>query len=429
MKRLSLAILMTLFAVPAFGHSPDTLRRPAPATSWVSRGPTGGDIRGLVWNPKSPGVMYALSSSYPSQVFRSVTSGKNWVLAGIIDDMIYDLALDPIDSNTIYLLGEYYFYKSTDAGQTCEKSLILGWNTIAFRFAVHPGNSNIILVLGRLRNSLGVFKTIDGGVQWTFTKLPLAGLYPTGNDIAFAQGKPDYVYLCGSYYTNSGSKAAVFVSKNGGQSWANVTANAIFNRTGWDHAEAVHVDSKNAKKAWVGYYTGIALTTNGGVSWTTQPKGNIYSVTSITADAASSTTLYAAGLSGGAGSHTCFKSTDGGVNWKALASGLYGGGRCILAAGSCVFLTTETGIYKSLNGGVSWKRSHSGVLGADIEAMAVAPSSPSTLYAGLPGLPLIRTANTGGAWTFCGKFEGSTLVHDAAVDPSNPLDILVKPSG
>lgn len=428
MKSAAVAVLSVLCAALSFGRETGAISQPVPPGPWVSLGPSGGDIRGLVRNPKSEAEMYAVSASLPSQIFRSVTSGKTWTLAGLAHDFIIDLAHDPVKASTIYLLGSSgRLYKSSDAGKTYTKfSFPSSFSAYYGRIAVHPGNPNIIVVMGNSGGSLAVLKTEDGGADWTLTALLPANRYAYGWDIAFAPGNPKYIYCCGYGLTASYvNKPMVFVSKNGGASWTNIANPAVFDS---GRCLSIHVDAKDARKAWIGHTGGVARTINAGSSWISQKTRDIAEIKALAGDLSSPSILYAAGL--GAGSvATCFKSSDGGKTWKANTSGLYGEGRRLLADGARVFLSTGTGIYQSLNGGVSWKASHSGIRGAHIQAMAVAPSSPSTLYAGIPGFPLIKTANTGGAWTICGKFEGNALVNNVVVHPSSPQTILVKPSG
>jgi len=432
MKKFALifAAVFCLTFILALG--PAVMENPDGAGAWTSIGPSGGDIRGLARNSKSPAEMYAVSSSVPSQVFRSVTSGKTWTLEATVDDFIIDLAIDPINANTIYLLGNStYYHKSSDAGKTYTKLPFPAlFETYYGRIAIHPTNPNIIVIAGSYNSgsSLAFIKTEDGGANWTVRTLPLAGRYQHGRDVVFAPSNPNYLYYCGELYAGSADKAAVFVSKNGGSSWTNVTDNAVFNDSGWGCAYAIHVDPKNAKGAWVGHSNGIARTMNGGLTWVSQQTDGLTQIVALAGDRSSPSVLYAAGA-GAKGIYSCLKSSDGGKTWKAYTSGFYGEGRRLLADGSRAYISTETGIYQSLNGGVSWKPSHSGIRGANIQAMAVAPSSPSALYAGIPGFPLIKTANTGGAWTICGKFEGNTLVANVAIHPSSPQTILVKPSG
>ncbi|MCJ7588017.1 MAG: hypothetical protein MUQ00_08990, partial [Candidatus Aminicenantes bacterium] len=84
MKIIMGVITAAACAVFLFGRGPAPIERPDQAGPWTSLGPSGGDIRGLARNPKSPGELYAVSSSWPSQIFRSTNAGASWTRQSIV---------------------------------------------------------------------------------------------------------------------------------------------------------------------------------------------------------------------------------------------------------------------------------------------------------------------------------------------------------
>lgn len=91
--------------------------------------------------------------------------------------------------------------------------------------AVSPGNSNIIYAAKRVRYEYGipgsVFKTTDGGLNWTDVTSGLPdSLYYTGLEISESDTAMVYVSMAGM---SAGNK--VFMTNDGGSTWENVSYN------------------------------------------------------------------------------------------------------------------------------------------------------------------------------------------------------------
>jgi len=428
------AIFVCLCGLRLLGTSAPQGASPDQAEAWTSLGPYGGDMVGLARNPKSPGELFAVSSSWPSQVWRSTNSGTSWTRQSVVSERIYDVAIDPVTPSTIYLISYGTLYKSTDKGKKfANHRLPTGFNADYGRIAVHPSNPNIIIIVGKIyyentgyKNDIAIVKTTNGGASWTLKRFTNSADFGYGYDVVFAKSNPNYVYLCGYDQKGSVDTARVYVSKNGGSTWKNVAAPAVFNGD-YPASYAICVDAHDPKKAWVSHYNGIARTTNAGSTWKAQQTPQITDVKSITADTSNQKIFYARGKFNNVLSS--LKSTDGGVTWKVIGNGVYGRSHRILAAGSKVYVATEAGIFLSKNGGTTWNPGHSGIRASTIKAFAVSPSSPNTIYAGIYGYALLKTTNGGSAWTPCAEFYGSNLVASVIVHPTNPNTIYIKPSG
>lgn len=83
-------------------------------------------------------------------------------------------------------------------------------------------------------------------------------------------------------------------------------------------------------------------------------------------------------------------------------------------------LKTTSNFFKTTDAGANWNNQNSGVPGL-VQAIAVSPSSPNTIYASsFEGF--FRSTDAGATWTkmpLTGS-PGSTFVHPLAVDPANP---------
>ena len=57
------------------------------------------------------------------------------------------------------------------------------------------------------------------------------------------------------------------------------------------------------------------------------------------------------------------------------------------------------GIFKSTNGGASWTAVNTGLTSKDVLAVAIDPSTPSTVYAGTESDGLFKSVNGGKTWS------------------------------
>ncbi len=98
------------------------------------------------------------------------------------------------------------------------------------------------------------------------------------------------------------------------------------------------------------------------------------------------------------------KSVDGGANWTSLAAGLPGSANIqALAvdpvAPSTIYAGTySSGVYKSVDAGTNWTAVNAGLTSLGVTALLVDPSNPSTVYAGIYSLGniwLFKSANGG----------------------------------
>src|SRR5579871_3256213 len=144
---------------------------------------TAGRIAAIVGVPGDPSVYYVGSAS--GGVWKSTDSGASFVPVFDGQDVaaIGTLAVAPSDPNTVWAgTGESWIirygdvwgdgvYKSTDAGATWKNMGLPNAGRVA-RILVHPTNPNIVYVCAvgygtGPQKDRGVFKTTDGGANWT----------------------------------------------------------------------------------------------------------------------------------------------------------------------------------------------------------------------------------------------------------------------
>jgi photosystem II stability/assembly factor-like uncharacterized protein len=225
------------------------------------------------------------------------------------------------------------------------------------------------------------------------------------------------------------------ISSDGGKTWRQAEGLEGADPMGWV------IDPQNPAKMYVGGHPGFYRSENGGKTWTQDNSGlpgtdvhglgmdlqnpdilfayivdeGIYRspdagefwqpVSSeggvmgpILVDPREPDTLYISSMQGG-----FRKSTDGGETWQTV-SPFPGGGMAMSISQSWeepdTFYAAGGEVYKSTDGGKSWKADSEGIPG-DVSAVAVSPSDPRIVYAGvLEGdtATVYRSGDGGESW-------------------------------
>jgi photosystem II stability/assembly factor-like uncharacterized protein len=174
-------------------------------------------------------------------IYKSTDGGKSWTHLGLRKTNIISwIVVDPKNPDIVYAaaLGHLFapnpqrgVYKSADGGKTWKRVLYVNDKTGAIMLAMDPSNPQVLYAamwqvsrrpwtLSSGGPGSGIYKTTDGGSNWTnITHNP--GL-PTGIfgkvGIAVAPSKPSVVYalIQASY---KGAPGGLFRSENGGHTW------------------------------------------------------------------------------------------------------------------------------------------------------------------------------------------------------------------
>jgi photosystem II stability/assembly factor-like uncharacterized protein len=93
---------------------------------------------------------------------------------------------------------------------------------------------------------------------------------------------------------------------------------------------------------------------------------------------------------------------------------------------STIYAGCTTGIFKSFDGGASW--SPAGLGGPNVFALAIDPVRTSTLYAGT-GKGVFKSSDGGVRWTLANTGLTSTVVLSLAVDPQTPATVYAGTNG
>ena len=101
-----------------------------------------------------------------------------------------------------------------------------------------------------------------------------------------------------------------------------------------------------------------------------------------------------------------------------------------MAPGTVYACGSAEGVFRSTDGGVHWAPSDTGLETMDLDAVAIAPSLASRVYAGVApfgnlGPAVYRTSSGGAAWSPASGGLGSPVLSAVVADPSQPGKLFV----
>lgn len=166
--------------------------------------------------------------SIANSIYRSTNSGNEWNLRGFFPDLapFRLLKINPLNENSIYLVDNQRFelLKSIDGGETIE---VLSSELSFGDFIINPLDTSILysITIGHSLNEPedpGIFKSLDGGLNWNSIINGLPPKYRWGYSLALNPQNPDEIYS-GIYHYG------VYKSINGGCQWfrTNLSYSAI----------------------------------------------------------------------------------------------------------------------------------------------------------------------------------------------------------
>ena len=415
MKRMFLAasmLLATTAFFPCRSHG----------EAWISMGPDGGSIKRLLQDPTNPNVIYIISGSYPSRMFKSIDKGSQWSEIAL-DFQINLNALEPNRKNPseMFTCGGGLFARSTDSGATWSSIVVSGFNF--YDLIPDSTDQNILHGCGYDWNSvtqiasIAYFKSTNKGADWSKSVIPSlerAYAYAVAPDPKNSR----HVWIGGLEQIGGVTGAKLCRSTNGGTSWTDMTGTI----TGT--VQDIFIDSTDVKRILVVTSANTFRSTDNGASW--QPCSGFPSGNRVTQDPKNRNTFYIAGF------NKAYKSTDGGVKWSAYSNGLTGGTGYDIAvdrsASDNLFGAYDFGFYKSTNGSANWNPSNAGLALSNVTAVKlIGGSAPALLaayfndglYKTLQPLGKVHQSQTVG-WTRLPTFYDCHNLTDLLVSPADP---------
>jgi len=215
-------------------------------------------------------------------IYKSMDGGKNWKLMGLEQTkVIHRILISSENSNTVYAgatgpaWGDSQFrgvFKTTDGGVNWTKVLYVDQRTGVADMVMDPVNPNKIFVAmwDHRRtpwdfvsggNGSGLYRTVDGGKNWDELSdedgIPKGDLGRIG--IAISRSKPNIVYALIEAEENG-----LYKSTDGGYKWNLVSKKNIGNRPFY-YAE-LYVDTQNENRLF-NLYTYLSRSQDGGKSF------------------------------------------------------------------------------------------------------------------------------------------------------------------
>ncbi|MHC5081970.1 MAG: WD40/YVTN/BNR-like repeat-containing protein, partial [Planctomycetota bacterium] len=262
----------------------------------------------------------------------------------------------------------------------------------------------------------GVFETLDDGANWT----QLVSGLPDLDITALVYSRPATTLYAAV------SNRGVYKSVDNGANW---TATALAS----SEVLAMALDSASADRCYASTPTGLLITNDGGMTWNpplgTAPTDN--RVISLRLDPADNTRLLAGGYSGGV-----FLSVDADTNenFDTVVTGIESADIHTIAAdpntvdryftGGGYNLTGGTGIgfWYSTNNGQAWANTQATPFSGDnVRAIITNTGTNDDLYAAVNGTGVWYSNNTGGdTWTLVWTPTATDVISLALVDGTGP---------
>lgn len=293
------------------------------------------------------------SSGWTNVTPKGVSLDPNYAGCGNCNYGAQDVLVDPARPSDLYAFFCYQgVWKSTDYGQKWTK-VNTGTNSsyidsgrpwtaaIDSNKNRDPNTQPALWTVAGYGNKLGVYKSTDGGVNWTHHTVG------NSNAIAIANG----------------------------------------NTAAGDDVYSLDVDPNDSAHLIAGFhgYPGVSESFDGGVNWHSVqvPKGmgtSLYVFFVDTGSSASTRTTWLTQAQANNNSEGIWRTTDAGSSWRQTSTleHPHGNAQFFMAGGNVVYAAGydgEAGVYKSTDGGATWTKgsgapSESGVVG-----------TPSRLYA------------------------------------------------
>ncbi len=301
-------------------------------------------IHALFQSDKNPDML--LAGTFGS-LFISKDSGKNWekVVSDSAPpaDLIFDsIAVDPRDTNVMFVGTTHRAYKSIDGGKTW-KIIVNGMidDSDVFAIELDPRDPDHIVASA----CSGIYESKNGGELWS----KIQGI-PSKSRRTLAilrnPGKPEIIY--------AGTTEGFWMSSDGGKNWRVTTSRQL-------EINSITVHADEPDKVFIGTNNyGVLVSEDSGKTFLMTNGGySTRQTNEIVPDIERSNRLYATTINTARGGGFIFISDDSGRTWtpsmKNVPADLIT--YSILQDKlnpNTIYLGTSAGIYRSVDRGVSW---------------------------------------------------------------------------
>ncbi|MEO6695452.1 MAG: T9SS type A sorting domain-containing protein [Ignavibacteria bacterium] len=360
--------------------------------------PGNGRINCVYNNPLNPNIIYAGAPA--GGLWKSTNNGGTWTV--LTDHLavlgVSSIAIHPSNPNVIYIGtgdgdgGQTYsigVLKSIDGGITWNTTG-LSYNVFNFvrinKLIIHPSDPNILFAV----SNQGIHKSTNAGVNWT---QPLSGF--NMRDIEFKPGAPQIIYSSGATFRKSTDGGESFTIVTSGLPASGIQRLAI----GVSPANIEYVyllASRSSNGGFLGYYR----STNGGNDFTTMSsspnllgyeisgsdqggQGSYDLVTAVSPDDIN--TVYTGGIN-------LWKSTNGGANFFIISHWYYPNNlsypyvhadqHFLDYFGTRLFAGCDGGLFVTTNSGANFTDLSSGLNIMQFYKFGGTPQSPNRIIGG-----------------------------------------------
>ncbi|HYE61121.1 MAG TPA: hypothetical protein VD997_03925 [Phycisphaerales bacterium] len=348
--------------------------------AWSTFGPAGATAVTVAAHPTTPGVVITgVNLGGGGAIYR--TTGTFWSTTTGTGTRAIN-RLDFASTGRGWAATDNGLFTSTDGGQTwTQVTLPVSGQALVEALAIDPTNPNVIWIgLGQFLGGTSpvvVLRSTTNGASWDNLSPPVTSGYGA-TTIEVDPANPQRVYA--AFTPNFGGANELWITTDGGQNWVERSAgtplNAPINDVAFSNGKAYVVGGQDFGNQLMGLYT----TTDDGQNWSDESQlWPSRAATSVAVDPA---------------------------NPQHILVG-----------------TTRGGISRSTNGGVDWTYSAGSTATYQVNSVEFSPTSASTIYLGMGSIAVLRSTNSGAAFSpFSVGISGLELVSFAA-NPMNPLEI------
>lgn len=215
-------------------------------------------------------------NSATTGIYKTINGGKTWKQTSYpytASSKLGEILINPLNSNSLWVVGSSGIYKSTDAGLTWVKN----YATVCKEIRLKPNDTTTIYAVSGSGTTRDIVKSTDGGE--TFSSIQ--SYSNAGRTvIAVTPANPEYLYVLVS--DNDRSFKGVYKSINSGASFTtqNTSSDLYDGATQADYDLAITVSDKNPELVFTGCLN-VWKSINGGISFSklnswSNPTGKTY---------------------------------------------------------------------------------------------------------------------------------------------------------
>lgn len=251
--------------VVAYGYPEAYETRNFQGWSFFMRGPSPlREVRQLEIHPLNQKLVFASASD---KLARSTDGGIKWTAVRIPFEYYNGFALDPQDTNRLYIFQGVHVSTTTDGGASWTPLTRVPTQGLRF-LIVHPTNARIIYAGTSKPNRGGLYRSTDGGRSWQSWSAGIKGdavvqlvINPASSSVMYLlEEKFDPPISRGRQILTG--KPKIYKTVNGGATWELKEQGPSSDL--WP--ATLELDPLNPDKVYAGGY-GVYFSENGGESW------------------------------------------------------------------------------------------------------------------------------------------------------------------